>query len=339
MQPMIDKLNIFTNDFVIADVSKTGLQCKPGSVDLSTGESKDVHLFTDKRGTQIQGSKAYLNTDKYNVNIDGRGLAITFNPSKFYHPYELVNDMDKVKRVYDYIVNDLIKQSFNFNPDTSLISRIDLSKNREVLYPISEYKPLFSSLNGKRVRRQAQYPEGYMTANDSYGIIFYDKHKEQNIYTGHNLMRGELQLKKGRVVKSVLKLDSMPTLYKEGMNYLNEVYNDSLNDRLFRNKIGNCKQLELDVITYSQKVNVLKALREQKSRGAISEFIQLMTPNELTIDELSKIMIDVGIEKSVRSRNLNKYRTLIHQRSMLINSTNKTLLEEQYKEIYTKFVA
>ena len=73
MQGIIDSLGIRTipGEFIVNQ--NTELEVYPSRYSLNDGEVKNDFYLFDLNGAEITGSKAILNRDNFQVNIDAKG--------------------------------------------------------------------------------------------------------------------------------------------------------------------------------------------------------------------------------------------------------------------------
>ena len=126
-------------------------------MDLETGElTADFHLWTDTRGREQRGKKAYRNTDNINITISPKPSGDVIASGHFSVPkvhngenyYSVGRDGTQavIKNFGDLLEDTGIKT----NIDRAHFSRIDTFKNVITDEPFMTYSPLFSSLKASR---------------------------------------------------------------------------------------------------------------------------------------------------------------------------------------------
>jgi hypothetical protein len=175
----------------------------------------------------VYGSKAFLNTDDFQVNINGFGLGVTFNPSKYLHPFELLTNSDLLTAVCQDVENKLAEACIRLSLNACKVSRVDIAKQSEMPRQVSYYAPAFDQMKFKGVRSNNvnHGAETFSTRNKTVEACFYDKRKAFII----NRLENELSIlsNKARFIKSIitgkLKVNNVPRkeiiLYLEKDNF------------------------------------------------------------------------------------------------------------------------
>ena len=335
----IDKLTLFVKDFGVKSISDCGFLVQPSTIDLSTGCTTDQLLFKDRYGVEVNGSKAFLNTDLAQYTMNGRGLMIQFNPSKPYHPYNLVSDDRVLGERVQNVFNEIMQKGFNADWKNALLIRMDLAKNVLMDNPVNTYGTAFTWINQKRSKYVRQYPSGYGTSNDSWGAIFYDKGEESGEYEGNNLLRGEIQFKRHRKIVDAIGCKYVGQLGSLGMGALKEVYRDTMRDKVL--KVSEYSNQY--TIHYADEINLLKMLKAKSERTAIGNHLQQIgMPNFLEMYGSPKVYADVlekaGFSKMTVSRQMKKIREQIDLFAM-INKDDRNTVGKMLRELTFKLVA
>ena len=334
----VDKLTLFVKDFGVKSVSNCGFLVQPSTIDLATGCTTDQLLFKDRYGVEVNGSKAFRNADLYQATMNGRGLVVQFNPSKPYHPFNLVSDDMVLGERVQNVFNDLMKKGVNANWNEALLIRMDLAKNVLMDNPVNTYGTAFSWINLKRSKYVRQYPSGYGTSNDSWGATFYDKGEESGQYEGNNLLRGELQFKKHRKIVDTIGCKYIGQLGSLGMGAMQDIYRDTMRDKVLRVSEYSNQQ----TIQFENEVKVLERLKEESERTAIGRHIQLMgMAHFIQIYKSPKGYADLlesaGFSKMTISRYMKKLREQIDLFTMFYDE--RSTVGKMLREITYKLVA
>jgi hypothetical protein len=335
----VDKLTLFVKDFGVKSISDCGFLVQPSTIDLSTGCTTDQLLFKDRYGVEVNGSKAFLNTDLAQYTMNGRGLMIQFNPSKPYHPYNLVSDDRVLGERVQNVFNEIMQKGFNADWKNALLIRMDLAKNILLDNPVSAYGNAFNCINMNRSKYVRQYPSGYGTSNDSWGVILYDKGEESGEYEGNNLLRGEIQFKRHRKIVDAIGCKYVGQLGSLGMGALKEVYRDTMRDKVL--KVSEYSNQY--TIHYADEINLLKMLKAKSERTAIGNHLQQIgMPNFLEMYGSPKVYADVlekaGFSKMTVSRQMKKIREQIDLFAM-INKDDRNTVGKMLRELTFKLVA
>ena len=142
-------------------------------------------LFVTACGQPVHGNKGMLNTETFNFSVVESGCLLQFNPSKPYHPYELCGSSDTFIERVDTVINQLAALGVSGAWEEAKLTRLDFAKNFQLDAPLSNYTQCLNLVNFARSRRQAEFPDGYMTGNNSRGLIIYNKSIESNLSLIH----------------------------------------------------------------------------------------------------------------------------------------------------------
>ena len=134
----VDKLKLFTNQFVVDDTKH--LEIIPNRKKAGNTEIEHTPLFNSD-GENITGEKAFLNTQDYNVSIKNGLFFLEFNPSKFYDSVKLTADTNKIADRLTNIKNEL-KDNYKIDVDlfSTGISRLDITAQSEMSNKCNDYK-------------------------------------------------------------------------------------------------------------------------------------------------------------------------------------------------------
>lgn len=331
----VDKLTLFVKDFGVKSISDCGFLVQPSTIDLSTGCTTDQLLFKDRYGVEVNGSKAFRNTDLYQATMNGRGLMIQFNPSKPYHPYNLVSDDRVLDERVQNVFNDLMQKGVKASWKDALLIRMDLAKNVLMDNPVNTYDTAFTWINQTRSKYVRQYPSGYGTSNDSWGAIFYDKGEESGEYEGNNLLRGEIQFKRHRKIVDAIGCKYVGQLGELGMGAMQQVFRDTMRDKVLRVS----EYSNQETIQFENEIRVLERLKAESERTAIGKHIQLMgMAHFIQIYKspagYAQLLLEAGFSKMTISRKMKEIRKQLDLFTMFYddrNTVGKMLRELTYK--------
>lgn len=335
----LDKVKVFIQDFAISDASKSGFLIQPATVDLSTGLTTDGLLFKDRYGVEVMGSKAFRNTDTYQATINGRGLVVQFNPSKPYHPFNLVDDTGVFNDRVQTVFNDLMRKGVRASWNDAKLSRLDIARNVLLTGSVQSYGVVWPWINQKRSKHTRQYPDGYGTGNDSWGTIFYDKGKESGNDDIKNFLRGEIQIKKGRTITDMIGCKNIGQLFDLGLNSIQDVYRTTMQEKVLRITGGGNQH----TIQYNDEIEVLQMLKAESERTAISKHLQLMgMPYFLETygnpGVYADVLLQAGFSRMTVNRRLKDVRKHIELYGMIYKDKRNTV-GKMLREITHKLVA
>jgi len=311
----IDKLFLNTKEFI---VKENTLTVNPGTINYQTGEVKEYPLFWYK-GEMVKGKNAYLADEKFNLDIDMRGMLINLNPSKISHGNNVnKTDFTQTTEVLEYVGERIKERGIVLPFDETTVSRLDLQNTVQTEHPFFTYLPLFSVLSLNRTVER-NYGTGYTYLNQQREFSFYDKIEEQRKKNGKkngntagvssNLMRAEYRLKKRKPVLKYLGLKTIGNLKNNDVyNELTSAYHGVIKNEVFRNTP------QLDVKVYKTEIEKFRAIAQSEHRPIETHLRGLLyTSGEYSIDELKYIWEASGavsrqsIHSAVR-RLLNSYR-------------------------------
>jgi len=347
---MIDTVRIFTKDFEVDSGAR--LKLKPGVVDIESGQTEGSNwLYRDKSGNDIQGSGAYLNSDKYNLDIDKYGLKVKFTPAKGLYGcnYYSINN-SQLAIVSEEIQRDLQDHGIHLNLHHADVSRLDLARNIHTEQPVKAYEQLFGFLNGKRMK-SAHHPGYHRFGNRARQCVFYDKLQEVERFQGVDLskhgipnrptLRGELRFLNGRTVKRDLECSRLSELYnKDCYEGLRDKYRHYLRELVFRHK-GECK-LSLN---YQQELEFLRELREMKKRNVVADYLAIRSIDRMMemfgdIETFRTLLIDAGFYPKYADRQMKQLRERLDlwSRVKVRNTDEEKTVSRMYEEVTDKLL-
>jgi hypothetical protein len=335
----IDKVKLWTPDFRVKDVGKAGLVLKPGAVDLDTGENRDVDLFRDSAGVRVRGKHAERNTDRYNLTVTGDGLTLSFNPSKPFHPFDLVSQDTVFRDRVEAVTNDLKERGIAADWLTAKLTRLDVSRNVLTNAPVTSYEAVWPYLKMKRQKYQTRYPSGYGTGNDQWGAVFYDKGAESGKYQGRDLLRGELQFKRARKVLAVVGCNTLDNIRQFGLKAIADTYRDHMTRTVFRDLDGGT-QLGID---FQDETDVLTRLREANDRTAVAKYFYLLSVSTFVAkypnpDTFADVLRAAGFGRMSIDRTLKALRHRLTLHDTVYGSKHPTV-GKMLREVYYKIAS
>jgi len=251
---MLDTVKVFIQDYAVSDNSK--LEFQPAKIVTGTGERLNEHeLFSTSSGKKFYGSKAFLNTDKFNLDLkpysfaeNGIACFLHFSVPKVHYGdnYYSVGEQG-TEAVFKQIENELKENGFCCNLQNSHLSRIDTFKNIEPEEPFETYSSLFQLLNARKgVKRD--YGTSFLVSNTQQEFIVYDKLEEmrrQKKETSEfpETMRFEHRLLNKTKIKNVLGFSQVADLFKGGYAVIRDKRKDSWRDSLFKYEVEEVVQL------------------------------------------------------------------------------------------------
>lgn len=270
----VDKVGLYLPYSLMEIKSSSGIEVQ-GTKALNDSSEMPLLFVTDS-GDPVRGNKAMLNTDKFNFSAIGSGALLQFNPSKPYHPYELCGSSDELAKRVEVVTSELESYGISGDWKSAKITRLDFAKNVHLDTPLVNYTQSLNLVNFARSRRQAQYPDGYLTGNNSRGLIIYNKSLESNLKE-QGITRGELQLKNSDATKSIAGSYTDKQLVSNGLELFNKVIVKTFS---IEKRISN----ELS-IPYGSLVSSFGKIKEVHGRNASQVFKKYMGSKAL-LDEI-----------------------------------------------------
>jgi hypothetical protein len=248
----IDKIALTTKEFSVEHTDNLVTK-------ITTGQgSQPAYLYKDNAGNEVWGNNSYHNTERINMSISGYGMQVLVNPSKIFHPHELLTDVSKLGEVYSIIEQELLEVGVKADLAGAKVFRLDLAKQATMKQPVLMYAEAFRAVKAKRLTGRT-YPNGFYFSNKGSELCFYDKGLESKILGASNFMRGEARFKKGEIVQKQVGIITFDDLLRTDADYLTDKYNKYLEDRVFK-AANRPKQGILDFNQEEQFIQYLKAM-------------------------------------------------------------------------------
>lgn len=334
----IDKLSLTTRDFTVVNSKRSGLTVQPAPQSLATGEANNSTLFRDKSGREVSGMKAYLNEELFSVNINQHGLNVILNPSKPYHPTELCRDEETFHNRLQTVYRALRERGIKADYGQMKVSRIDLARNGQMKNPCTAYHSIFSGLGISRAKRQAAYPDGYTTGNNTFGLTFYNKGREAE--TGQdNLLRGELQFKRsdGKLYR-LLSIGRADDIAEVGFSHLNDNYREIMQGHVFRTDSYANQQTIVFADSLQQLNTIIETVGKQRSLIYFERLHGVESLLQATggIEGYRKLLKQAGFHRNIVRKRVNE---LHRNLSMFSRMKESRTLGKLYRELHRTFAA
>jgi hypothetical protein len=342
METGVDKLELTTPHFSVHRVENSGLWVRPCMQEMGKEKQPDPFVLVDRFGGRISGEKAILNDPLFNLTINQHGMRLTFNPSKPYHPHQLVSDDKTLFERVQAVVTRVEERGIIFDLNGSKFARIDIAKDVELNNPVHNYQPIFSTLRMPRSTYQVQYPDGYHTGNNSRSCVLYNKGEERkkdhpeifDLY-GHRLMRGEFQVKKLGIFTH-LNLKVFEDLKNQGIDHIKQKYSEWMLKQIFSVKtIGDTQQ-----ITFEGSVEIMLKLKQLNPQSWEMRYRRLFGAEELVSlhGGVNNYLQSVGYVAGNR-KTPNKARKELLQDLQIRKEIVQNSFGSLYEELKRKFAA
>jgi hypothetical protein len=332
----VDKVHIWTDKFTVSPYSDLDIQPHIQNLSEPSGKQKTEPLFTLTDSTDIMAHKAYKNTDSYNLSIQRQSgnrpyLTISFNPNKLHHYYEPLTDKALREAQILAVRDSIYSLGIDFDYEGSKLTRVDLMKQKQFPDELSNYHQVLQSISAKRQSARA-FNDTYIIGNQSHQTVIYDKSIEAKIPNKPNLIRCEIKALKGRSVQNLFKLHSVSDLIKSDEDYLTDIYNYHLRDKVFVTYSPSTHQI-------STELKTLEYFIEKDSRNGVNSYLKHKSILEVvsifgSIDSFVKHIHEMGLSRQVAYRWKSKLIVCL-QESIAIKDRAESRMAELYDNIYS----
>jgi len=266
---MLDTIKLLIPEYQIGDT--TLLQVQPSQVVAGTGEKlNEHHLFNTSSGKNYYGSRAFLNTDTWHLDIKpfsfsetGTACFLHFSIPKIYHSDNFYSVGEQgAAAVINQVEKELFTNGIHCNLQDAEFSRIDTFKNVNTEEPAECYFPLFDVLNISRTKK-VDYGTTYLMGNKQQQFCIYDKLQEMrkrnvDISNYPETMRFEHRLLNKQKIKTTQGFTKVSELFSGGYASLKDKVSSTWKDSLFKYsledvmRIGS-KELEQEMKSFEEK--------------------------------------------------------------------------------------
>jgi hypothetical protein len=251
---MLDTVKVFVSEYSISDSSN--IEVQPSKILAGTGEKLNEHeLFTTSSGRKFRGSRAFLNTDKFNLDLkpysfseNGVSCFLHFSVPKVHNGdnYFSVGEQGS-QAVFNLVEKLLQEQGFSCSLREAQFSRIDTFKNIEPSEPFETYSALFSLLRVRRAVKRS-YGTTFLLSNTQQEFCVYDKLAEMRLHKQETsafpeTMRFEHRLLNKQKINSVYGFTQVADLFKGGYAVIRDKRKESWKESLFRFTVEEVVQL------------------------------------------------------------------------------------------------
>ena len=340
---MIDTIKLFIEDFTVTPGAEIVIQ--PSPYILGSGELTSDHPLIESEGVSVGGSKAYLNTERFNLTIQDKSRA--FLQCRL--PKVIVGDNYKplnkaeAEQAITLVGQDLWDSGFHTDINKSNISRIDTFRNVLTEEPYQQYADLFRVLRGKR-KLKRDYGSTFLWHNTQEQLTIYDKIAEMKIKKvdtsnyPDNTMRFEHRLLNKRKAAKVL-----------GFSAAGEIVD---NWKVIKNQTRLAWERDLFSFTIKdvevmacEEIEALYLYAKRTSKRYLSKFIQLLAGSYLSSvkPDTLREMIErceskeaYGTRKVKVHRALKKFAELEKEVALILPNKSGKRLSDYYIELKEK---
>jgi len=251
---MLDTVKVYIPEYSISD--RTELKIQPAQVVAGTGEKlNEFQLFQTVAGRKCHGSRAFLNTEKWNLDLkpysfteNGTACFLHFSVPKIHNGnnYYSVGEQG-TEAVFNLVEEELKEYGFYCNLQKADFSRIDTFKNIQPEEPFETYSALFDLLKARRGVKRS-FGTTYMVSNTMQEFCIYDKLAEMELHkldisSFPETMRFEHRLLNKQKINSILGFTQVADLFKGGYAVIRDKRKESWSESLFKFSVEEVVQL------------------------------------------------------------------------------------------------
>jgi len=340
----VDKLKLFTTDFEISSVIPWNIV--PNRKKAGQESAEEIPLFVSG-GKVVNGEKAYINGNGYNMTIHNGKLFVEFNPSNHYHPHELTADPN---RIADFMakIQQESKEVHRIGSDlfTAGLGRLDITAQAEMDNLVPDYKDIVSGGKKSLRFRKTDYPNGHLSGNDTRQICTYDKGMKLQIdqqlknIMSTNFQRIETRLLKAEAVKTHSQFKNVSHLLNCRPDQLHHAYFKSVH------QILNIGQTEIEFIEMNVLTDLVRTAIQTNKQGQWLLFVAMTLADRMpSVDQFTETLKRLETENivplSTRKRLVKQYSELKHKtdfaRSRYIDKSANSYAD-RYKEFTEKLI-
>jgi len=341
----IDKIVLYTQDFQLDN--KIGWRNHVSYKDLE--EDNDLPTTIRTLDGKDHKGKLFSNQPNVSFNIDYRGLNATFNPSKMYHDYHLINTGDKLNESIQHIQDMANYVGLKMDVSASKISRLDCAIQGSMNHQPNQYADAYKLCNATRMGSRTGYEGGYKISNKSVATICYDKRMEmiargsEIIPTENNLLRVENRFQKSASLSRHMKFNSIPILLQMHPQELKQKNSEFLSKKVFKNKQIGSQQ----IIDFNSEVELFQTIQETTKTGLTTIMTHLGMMGSSYSDTLVRFggiegyfqfLIQAGMNIKTAYKHKDKLMEIIRLEAKTNNRKTVTAAD-LLEELITKFAA
>ena len=338
----VDKLHLFTEHFEVSDL--TPWNVKPNT--KRAGETDVLHTpLLAVKGQTVHGEKMFYNAPGlYMAEVKHGRLHVQFNPSKIFHPFNLISDPDRladaIMQVQEHLQEHLRTDADLFSTS---VSRIDPAAQAAMKNPVPFYDSVVRSAKSMKRAPRTEYPHGFLIGNGARQVCTYDKGLKLDIDSGKknplpsNFFRVETRMTNPRAVRQHTPFATVADLLAaDAPDKLKWAYTKTLTDLM------QMQQTQMQMVELSAITELVKTAQVHKERDwlqfvvlVLSDIGTLPTPAEFE-QALVPLVHEGLMHDKTRSRNVKKYKDLIHQTQM-VRARFQQQTETNYADLHTEF--
>ena len=352
---MIDtlKLHLQNSNTIRIESSQAEKISVTTKANVGTGEAQLYPLATMSNGKFLDGTKAYLNTDTFQLDLTSRGAFLKFSMPKVYHGGEHnIYPIGKggASKVFDKVEQSLadngVDLPYSLNSEHWKVSRADLFNNAITEYPFYAYNAVFSMLQGKRLKGRQYGGTGFLWANKSKQVSAYDKIVEHigkggvipKSLEGANMARVEFRAMTAQAVRKNLPFaNGGEVLSRWGDS--RQAYTNKIQDLVFRfDDIQEAIKL-----VQLEEIEKLKAIKANK-RYYLQHYLNMVGVSSMLEmfggwDGIRTAFMEIEPDPSNRRRKIERLEKAYFEASTLMEGIDPVPVAQLYEELKTKLLS
>ena len=352
---MIDtlKLHLQNSNTIRIESSQAEKISVTTKANVGTGEAQLYPLATMSNGKFLDGTKAYLNTDTFQLDLTSRGAFLKFSMPKVYHGGEHnIYPIGKggASKVFDKVEQSLadngVDLPYSLNSEHWKVSRADLFNNAITEYPFYAYNAVFSMLQGKRLKGRQYGGTGYLWSNKSRQVSAYDKIAEMGekggvipkALEGENVARVELRAMTAQAVRKNLPFSNGGQVLSRWGDS-RQAYTSKVQDLVFR--FDDMQEaMKLAQLAEIEKLKALKA-RVRYYLPTYIKMVGVVSMLELFggWDGIRTAFTELYPDPSNRRREIKKIEKAYFEASTLMEGIDPVPVAQLYEELKTKLLS
>ena len=321
---------------------------------VGTGEAQLYPLATMSNGKYLDGTKAYLNTDTFQLDLTSRGAFLKFSMPKVYHGGEHnIYPIGKggASKVFDKVEQSLadngVDLPYPLSSEHWKVSRADLFNNALTEYPFYAYNAVFAMLHGKRLKGRQYGGTGFLWSNKSRQVSAYDKIAEMGVkggvipkaLEGENVARVEFRAMNSQAVRKNLPFSNgSEVLSRWGDS--RQAYTSKVQDLVFRfDDIKDAMKL-----VQLAEIEKLKAIKASGERYYLPKYIKMVGVVSMLEmfdgwDGIKTAFTELYPDPSNRNREIKKIEKAYFEASTLMEGIEPVPVAQLYEELKTKLLS
>ena len=352
---MIDtlKLHLQNSNTIRIESSQAEKISVTTKANVGTGEAQLYPLATMSNGKFLDGTKAYLNTDTFQLDLTSRGAFLKFSMPKVYHGGEHnIYPIGKggASKVFDKVEQSLadngVDLPYSLNSEHWKVSRADLFNNAITEYPFYAYNAVFSMLHGKRLKGRQYGGTGFLWSNKSRQVSAYDKIAEMGekggeipkALEGENVARVELRAMTAQAVRKNLPFSNGGQVLSRWGDS-RQAYTSKVQDLVFR--FDDIEEaMKLAQLAEIEKLKALKA-RVRYYLPTYIKMVGVVSMLELFggWDGIRTAFTELYPDPSNRRREIKKIEKAYFEASTLMEGIDPVPVAQLYEELKTKLLS